>query len=160
MEDLAEYEKVKEEAREFYTKIGRIFCPALNQAIHFTRDGFNHIIYQKGAKERDKAAQMSRFRLLPLAVKLVAQASTYQEYEKTVKEFEVKNKKKKRVIKNKPVCYWGLIGIIENRKLKVTIKQEGHNGPLRFWSVVPAWDTYHQGDVHFIGTTKGDPEED
>jgi len=160
MEELAAYDEAKKGAQILYQSIGRLSCPALNREIHFTSEGFNHIIYAKGGIERDKSSQMLRFNLLPLAVQLVKQAATYQEYEQTVKEFEAKGKKKKKTRQVKPVRYWGLIGIIEGRKIRVIIKQIGNNGTLKFWSVIPAWAAHEYGRLRFFSTMKGNPEED
>lgn len=35
MEDLSNYEKLREDSQKFYNKIGKIFSPALNQDIYF-----------------------------------------------------------------------------------------------------------------------------
>ncbi len=67
---------------------------------------------------------------------------------------------KKRVKKTLPVKYWGIIGIIDGRKIKVIIRKIGDNGLLHFWSVVPAWVTNKYRDIKFYSTMKGKPEED
>ena len=56
-----------------------------------------------------------------------------QEFEETIKEFEVKNRKK-RERKSKPVQYWGIIPIFEGRKIKVILRKIG-NGQMHFWSI-------------------------
>lgn len=99
-----------------------------------------------------------RFKLLPRALRLVAHANTFQEYEETVKEFEVKARKK-RVMKSKPVRYWGIIAIFEGRKIKVMLRKTGE-GKLHFWSIVPAWTTNKYRDTKFASTMKDNPEED
>jgi len=45
------------------------------------------------------------------------------------------------------VRYWGIIAIIEGRKIKVIIRKIGDNGALHFWSVVPAWTTNRYRDI-------------
>jgi len=90
MEDVSNYEKLKADTQSFYTTIGRVFSPAFGQEIHFPSEGFNHIVFKGNRSEREKSSQMLRFKLLPLAVKLVKLATTYQEYEETIREFEVK----------------------------------------------------------------------
>src|SRR3989338_4412130 len=80
-----------------------------------------------------------RFKLLPRAVRLIAHANTFQEFEETIKEFEVKARKK-RVRKSKSVRYWGIIAIFEGRKIKVILRKIG-DGQVHFWSIVPAWTT-------------------
>jgi len=97
--------------------------------------------------------------LLPLAVKLVKISTTYQEFEETIKEFEIKSFKKK-VRKSCPVEYWGIIAIVDGRKIKVIIRKRGENGAMHFWSIVPAWVTNKYRDTRFFTTMKGNPEED
>lgn len=102
---------------------------------------------------------MLRFKLLSLAKKLIEKSTTYQEFEETVKEFEVKTYKKK-VRKSKSVKYWGVIAIIEGRKLKVILRKIGDNRAIQFWSVIPAWVTNRYRDIKLFTTMKGNPEED
>lgn len=159
MEDFSNYEKLKEDTQNFYNGIGRIHSPAFNQEIHFSAEGFNHIVFKRAHSERERPSQILRFKLLPLAVKLIKISTTYQEVEETIKEFEVKRFKKK-VRKSCPVKYWGIIAIIDGRKIKVIIRKIGDNGNLHFWSIVPAWVTNKYRDGKLFSTMKGDPEED
>ena len=94
---------------------------------------------------------------MPIAIKLIETSTTYQEFEETIKEFNVKSFKKK-IRKTKIVKYWGLIAIIGGRKIKVIIRKMGDNGSMHFWSVVPAWTTNKYRDTKLFSTMKGDPE--
>jgi len=154
-----EYETLKESSRSFYSGIGKIFSLALNAPIHFTSEGFNHIIYKQTHSERDRSVQIMRFKLLDRAKKLVELATTYQEYEETLKECEVKSFKRKER-RAQVVRYWGLIAIIDNRKIKVIIRKIGENGNCHFWSIVPSWVTNMYRDNKLVTTMKGDPEVD
>ena len=159
MEDLSNYEKLKEDTQKFYGGIGSVFSPALNQKIHFTAEGFNHIVFKRARSERERPSQILRFKLLPLALKLIKISTTHQEFEETIKEFEVKSYKKK-IKKSMPVIYWGIIAIIEGRKIKIIIRKIGDNSTAHFWSVVPAWTTNKYRDTKFYTTMKGNPEDD
>ena len=159
MEDLSNYKKLREDAQKFYGGIGKIFSPAFNQDVYFNAEGFNHIIFKGARSEREKPSQVLRFKLLPLAVKLVKTSTTYQEFEETLKEFEVKSFGE-RVKKSKPVQYWGIIAIIDGRKVKVILRKIGENGIMHFWSIVPAWTTNKYRDIKFYTTMKGNPDED
>lgn len=159
MQDLSNYEKLKVDSQKFYTEIRGVQSPALYQYVYFNSEGFNHIIYKKARSEREKSSQMLRFKLLPLAKKLIEKSTTYQEFEETIKEFEVKTFKK-RMMKSKPVKYWGVIAIIDGRKIKVILRQIGDNGSIQFWSVVPDWITNKYRDIKFFSTMKGDPQVD
>ncbi|MCL4403915.1 hypothetical protein M1432_01010 [Patescibacteria group bacterium] len=159
MEDLSNYEKLKEDALKFYNEIGRVHSPAFGQEIQFDAEGFNHIVFKSPRTERERSSQIARFKLLPRAVKLIKDSTTYQEYEETLKEFEVKSFKKKKW-KTLLVKYWGIIAIVDGRKIKVIIRKKGDNGMLHFWSIVPGWVTNKFRDTKFTTTMKGDPEED
>ena len=159
MEDLSNYEKLRGDAQKFYSGIGKIFSPAFNQDVYFNAEGFNHIIFKGARSERERPSQVLRFKLLPLAAKLVKTSTTYQEFEETLKEFEVKSFKK-RVKKSKPVQYWGIVAIIDGRKIKVILRKIGENGIMHFWSIVPAWTTNKYRDIKFYATMKGNPDED
>lgn len=158
MEDLNDYKKLKNDAQNYYNSVGRIFSPVFNQEIYFSAEGFNHIVFKNARNEREKSSQILRFKLLSLAVKLVKISTTYQEFEETIKEFECKSFKKK-IRKNKIVKYWGIIAIIDGRKIKVIIRKIG-DGNFYFWSIVPGWVTNKYRDIKLFSTTKGNPEED
>ncbi|MBI4225417.1 MAG: hypothetical protein HY617_03730 [Candidatus Sungbacteria bacterium] len=159
MEDISDYHKLRDVTQKFYSGIGIIRSPALNDSVHFTAEGFNHIIFKGSRSEREKPSQILRFKLLPLAAKLIGLSTTHQEFEETIKEFEVKSYKK-RVRQSKRVRYWGIIAIIEGRKIKVIVRRIGENGALHFWSIVPAWTTNKYRDIRFFTTMKGNPDED
>jgi hypothetical protein len=159
MEDLSNYEKLKTDANNFYNNIGKVFSPIFKQNVLFSSEGFNHIIFKGSRSERERPSQIIRFKLLHLAVKLIQLSTTYQEFEETLKEFEVKNHKKK-VRKSKPVRYWGIIAIIDGRKIKVILRQIGDGGNMHFWSIIPAWTTNRYRDMKFFTTMKGNPDED
>lgn len=159
MEDLSNYIKLREDAQKLYSEAQPIYSPALNEKVHFTAEGFNHIIFKGARKERERPSQILRFKLLPRAIKLIGQSTTYQEFEETIKQFEVKSYKK-RILKPKPVTYWGIIAITDGRKIKVILRKIGENGQLHFWSIVPAWVTNKYRDIKLFSTMKGNPEED
>ena len=156
--DLSNYNNIREDSEKYFSSVKPILCPALKEWVTFSSESFNHIIYKSGRTERDRSSQIMRFKLLPKANELIALTTTYQEYEETLKTFEVK-RRKKRVQESKTVIYWGLIAIIDNRKIKVILRKIG-NGKLHFWSVIPAWVTNKTRDYKFSTTMKGNPEED
>lgn len=159
MEDLSNYDKLREDAQKLYSTTRLVMSPALNEYVHFTAEGFNHVIFKGSRSEREHSSQIMRFKLLSRAIKLVGHSTTYQEYEETIMQFEVKNHKKK-MLKPKPVKYWGIIAITEGRKIKVILRKIGDNGHLHFWSIVPAWVTNKYRDTRFFSTMKGNPDED
>ncbi len=158
MEDISNYDSLRENALSFYNRVGKVFSPALNQEIRFPSEAFNHIIFKGSRSEREKPSQILRFKLLPLAIKLIKISTTYQEYEESLKEFVIKSHKQ-RVKKTQVVKYWGIIAIIDGRKIKAIIRKVG-DGNLHFWSVVPAWVTNKFRDLKYFSTMKGNPEDD
>ena len=105
MQDLSNYDKIRQDALAFYNKIGKLQCPALgNELIYFPAESFNHLIYKRDRSERDKSSQILRFKMLPAATQLLKFTNTYQEYEETLKEVDVK-RHKKRVKESKVVKY-------------------------------------------------------
>lgn len=158
MADISNYEKIRKDAEQYYRSLAEITCPALQETVFFSSGGFNHIVYKNHRNERDRSSQIMRFKLLARAEHLIRLTTTYQEHEETIQQVHVK-KHKQKVCIAKPVHYWGLIAIIDNRKIKVILRKVG-NGHLCFWSIVPAWVTNKIRDQKYISTMKGNPEED
>lgn len=158
MEESVSYEKIREDSQKFYSSVGKVFSPALSCEICFLAEGFNHIIFKGSRSEREKSSQILRFKLLPLAIKLTKLSTTFQEFEESLKEFDVKIFKK-IVRKIKVVKYWGIIAIINARKIKVIIRKIG-DGSAHFWSVIPDWATSAYRDIKMFPTMKGNPDED
>jgi hypothetical protein len=69
--DTEAYEKLRKDSELYYRSLESVNSPALNIKIYFSASSFNHIIYKNARNERDKKTQMLRFKLLPLAVKLI-----------------------------------------------------------------------------------------
>jgi len=153
-----EYEELKKEAQELYNSTRKVFSPLFNEKVSFPSEGFNHIVFKKGRKEREKSSQVLRFQLLKKAIKLLSVATTYQEYDEKIGSFTVKIRKKKEE-RTKIVRYWGIIAIIDGTKIKVIIRKIG-NGNFHFWSIVPNWQTNTYRDKKLYSTMKGKPEED
>ena len=65
------YEEAKKKAKEFYRKIGQVWCPALNDFIIFNSAGLRHLI-RKGERPRSRRDQVRRFFLLRSAVGILA----------------------------------------------------------------------------------------
>jgi hypothetical protein len=150
------YIKTKEDARKLYSSFGSIKCDALGgQSVYFTSEGFNHLIY-KNKRERSKNDQFMRLKVLDLAKRILDITTTYQEYEEVLQNILVKVKKHKEY-SSIPVKYWGFIAIIENKKLRVVVKQI-RGGRLQFWSVAPFWRTTKHGDIKFMEYTSDDME--
>lgn len=158
MDNDPTYEELRVITQEIYAGTKPVRSPALNEDVRFTAEGFNHIIFKGSRHERERESQIMRFKLLPRAIRLIAHANTFQEFETSTKEFEIKTHRR-REMRSKSVLYWGIIAIFEGRKIKVILRKIG-GGQLHFWSIVPAWTTNKYRDARFITTMKGHPEDD
>lgn len=153
------YKEVKEVAENYYKALNPIFCPAIKEEVSFAMsEGFHHIVHKSKGNQREQKEQMLRFRLLKRGVSLIGMTTTFQEYEETTVSVKIKIKKKK-VIAERTVKYWGLIAILNDRKIKVILRKIG-NGKIHFWSIIPAWTTSYKRDRKYISMMKGDPTVD
>jgi len=159
MENDKEYQNQRDNSLNLYNKINSVFSPALQSKITFPSESFNHIIFKNPRTERERPSQILRFKLLPLAAKLIGLSTTYQEYEESSSEVVIK-RHKKRVKESRIIKYWGIIAILDNQKIKVILRKIGDNGLAHFWSIIPAWTTNKYRDAKFYTTMKGCPEED
>ena len=131
MQDLSNYQNLKESAQDFYNNINSVFSPALKEKITFPAEGFNHIIFKTARTERERSSQILRFKLLPLAKKLIEISTTYQEFEETIGSFTVKKHKKKiKLMLKKYLTIVVFYGIIKVRSKDRTAWFTGCKRPL------------------------------
>lgn len=133
--------KIKSQAYRNYKAVGQKLCPYLKQKVAFNSKGFWHIIYSARNKKRDLKTRQLRFRLLPLAVRVISLTATLQEFE---------------LLKRQQITYYGFIAIVDGWKIKVIVKKVG-NGKPYFYSVIPNWVTNRKRDRPL---SKGDMERD
>lgn len=153
------YDEVREVAELYYKSLDSVFCPAINDYVSFgMSDGFHHIIHKSKGNIRDQKEQMMRFKLLRRGVSLIELTTTFQEFEESTMSVKVKINKTRTIVQ-KSIKYWGLIAIINDRKIKVILRKIG-NGKIQFWSIIPAWTTSYKRDRKYIRMMKGDPTTD
>ena len=156
---LSRYSELRKEAKNLYKTFGRIKCPALgNDWVHFTSEGFNHLIYRIKKQERHKSVQIMRFELLNKAKELLEKTTTVQEYEEYFNQLEVRMFKRKQ-LKNVKFCDWGFISIIGKFRIKVVVRKI-RDGERKFHSVIPAWSTEYYRDIKIVRNTKGNVADD
>lgn len=70
----------KEKSLNFYKQWMKVkcFCPALNEDIKITWQGWNHIAGNKGATKRPWSDVYRRLKLLPLAKEIIEKSTTVQ----------------------------------------------------------------------------------
>lgn len=103
---MERYEHVRAKAKKYYSSIGMVTCPSLdNEKVLFTDAGFNHLV-RKGSIPRTIKDQMRRFHLLKHVLAVIRSKIA------TVS-----------VRKNKQVIFWTLEERIKNKNIKVVIRQ-------------------------------------
>ncbi len=128
------YEKSKKKAKEIYSNIGRIKCPALsNEYISFSRIGFNHLI-RKVRIPRPRNEQKRRFVLLPYVEEIIKnpEATIYYKH-KRIKHKT--NRHGEKILIESEADFWIFIQKIKFCTIKVVIRQLG-NGNKHFLSVM------------------------
>jgi hypothetical protein len=144
-------EDLKATSEATYNAIGHIVSPALgNVKVHFTADGFHHLLNTKNRYPRPQDEWVTKLKYLPHAIELLTIATTYQEYDTRQENVRIKVKKK-RVMATSVVQYWGIIGIVWQKKVRVVIRKAG-NGQYQFCSVMPCWSIKHHSG-HKVGST-------
>ena len=152
-ERLPNYLEIRKNSKELYDTFNKVFSPALGKHIHFTSNGFNHLIYKNAKKEREKSTQILRFDLLERAKVVLERSTTYQEFEEDM-EYTRVNRHGKYQSMNLVVKYWGFVAVIEKFRIKVVVRQVG-NSKAEFYSVIPAWITKQYRDLKIINNSIG-----
>lgn len=152
-ERVKNYLEIKKEAKELYDSFSKVFSPAIGLYVHFTSNGFNHLIYKNAKKERDEKTQILRFDLLKKAKHVVEVATTFQEFEEDI-EYTRVNRHGRYVSVNLVVKYFGFVAVIDKFRVKVVLKQVG-NGKVEFFSVIPAWILRQYRDIKIINNSVG-----
>jgi len=144
-EKIEDYANIRNKAKEIYDTFDKVFCPAIGQHIHFTSNGFNHLVYKNAKKERSERVQILRFDLLKKAKFIIENSTTFQEFEEEY-EYRRVNRYGKYISVNLLVKYWGFVAIIDRFRVKVVVRQIG-NSKVEFYSVIPAWFVKQYRDI-------------
>ena len=133
--DADYFNERKEKTKAIYDAQKGIRNPYLKSNVIFNSDGFHHVQFS-ARRERDKKEQLLKFSLFPLAIKVIRNAGTLQEYRKGL--VAVGKQAKDGFIKMKQAEYWGFVAIVgENQiKIRVILRKVG-DGNVTFWSVMP-----------------------
>lgn len=137
--DDGKLKNTRDEAKEFYSTIGKIKCPYLNKEVSFNNEGFEHLLTRKWNCGRSSVEQYTRLRLLPKAVEVVKKSHTLQEYNK--RKIFVRQKINSRWEKRlKNVEYFVFIALYPGAgvRFKVIVKCIEGGEPF-FWGVYPSW---------------------
>lgn len=133
--DNENFDQIKEKAKKLYETTGKIFCPYFSCDVILNSDGFHHLQFS-ARRERNKAEQILKLRLLPLAIKVIRKSGTVQEWRKILQP--IGKKKANGFIQMKTVQYFGFVAIAGEKKVKIkVIVRKVGDGNLAFWSVMP-----------------------
>ncbi len=126
----------KEKARAIFDAQKNAYNPYFKTEVIFNSDGFHHLQFS-ARRERNKQEQLLKFSLLPLAIRIIKDSGTLQEYRKTMCPIGKKSKRDGSVLM-KQIEYWGFIAIIGENRVKIrTILRRIGDGNIIFWSVMP-----------------------
>ncbi len=119
---------LKEQQRLFYKSIISVKCPILNNPVHFTSEGFNHLLYESNRKPRTIDEQYLKLKCLeyaPEVIKKCALVSETRQLEKRIKG------------KLKSVTHYELIHeVLPGKQIRVIVEKVG-TGKYKFLSVMP-----------------------
>lgn len=148
---------LRAETKSYYDSVDTVICPALDSKVHFTSEGFNHLLYSK-KKARTSKMQEAKLKLVQRAKILLEKTSTIQEY---CDGLEVVHRKKYKKVSKESlmVQYWGFIAIINGTRFKVVVRRVD-NGKHLFWSVIPLWRSTKYDQYSLIDRSTGDLSED
>lgn len=131
--------KVKEEAKTYYQKIGRVYCPYLKGFVSFNYKGFNHLLSKSWNCGRSIVDQYTRLKLIPVAKEIISLSHTLQEFDS--RTLNSRREVKSRWARRKEIVdYYVFIAVIKDKtaRLKIVVKKIG-NGEAFFYSLYPAW---------------------
>ncbi|MBI4224837.1 MAG: hypothetical protein HY617_00755 [Candidatus Sungbacteria bacterium] len=157
--DEEKFKQCREDAEKYYRTITTVWCPYLQDNVHFNAEGFEHLLFKSWNKNRSQAEQYTRLRLLHLAPDVVSKSHTLQEYDERplLVRQKINSRWEQRM---KIVRYYVFVAIIKTIRLKIVVK-EIEGGNKFFYSLYPAWRIEKKLD----GNNKkifysGNPEED
>ena len=132
--DDKKLEELKQKIKQEYDKVGKVWCPCLEDHVHFNNEGFEHLLFKSWNRGRSKLEQYTRLRLFPFIPKIIAKSHTLQEYDE--KKIFVRQKINSRWEKRlKLVRYYVFVAIEKSVRLKIIIK-EIEGGEKFFYSFV------------------------
>ncbi|MDP3771900.1 MAG: hypothetical protein Q8Q94_00815 [bacterium] len=153
------FTKCREDAEKYYKMLTTVWCPYLQDSVHFNVEGFEHLLFKSWNKNRTQIEQYTRLRLLRFAPEIISKSHTLQEYdERSILVRQKINSRWERRMKN--VQYYIFVAIIKSVRLKIVVK-EIEGGNKFFYSLYPSWRIEEQTN----GNKKkvfysGNPEED
>ena len=133
-----QFERVRADAETRYKCIGSLYCPYLDDNVHFNAEGFEHLLFKNRHRPRRTAEQFTRLRLLPLAEETIKKSHTLQEYDRQVAIVRLQSAGRWNK-SPKWVHYYVFIALVRPRiRIKVVVR-EIEGGKKQFYSLFPSW---------------------
>lgn len=133
----ADFERIKNEAEQYYSTIGEVYCPYLQEKIAFNSKGLRHLKFKADKQARPVKDQYARLKLLILVPEVLKKSHTVQGIWK-IKRFEQQKTSGQWTHLLKDVTYYEFVAVINSVRIKIVIK-EILGGEKHFWSVIPFW---------------------
>ena len=137
LKDEEDFWAVQTDAKNYYDSLVELYCPYLKERICFNSKGWEHIIFKKRDRYRARKDQYVRYKLLPLAIKIISNSHTLQGFRITNK-FEIVNINSRWENLLKQVTFWEFMAVMEDVRVKIIVKQ-AEGGEKHFFSVIPYW---------------------
>lgn len=129
------YEKAKTKAKEIYSEIGHVPCPAFGgELVAFTGVGFNHLV-RKGRIPRPRNEQKRRFVLIPYVENIIRNPTAVILYERRETKY-VSDRHGEKILIKSVADFWTFVECIGGCTIKVVIRQLETGGPKHFFSVM------------------------
>lgn len=148
--DLQNFAKAKKEAEALYFSVEKLRCPALQEDIYFSSDGFHHLQFDGTRSERTKTVQKNKMLCLKEAIDILRKTTTIQEYRTSIQPVGKSDSKGYR--QTKEVYYYAFHAITDFRRIRrinIVVKKIG-NGHYHFWSVMPSWKEEKVNDTQVV----------
>lgn len=138
---IEKFNKIKQEAEEFYENIGSVRCPYFAEDVHFNSKGIEHLIFKNFNRTRPIQDQFSRLRHIRLAPEIIRNSKTLQGIWKTQKFERIKRKNGwEKVLKH--TTYYEFIAVMDSHDSKVRCKviiKQVEGSEKHFLSIIPFW---------------------
>ena len=144
-----QFNNIKNEAEDFYNKIGFAYCPYFAEKVNFNAKGLEHLIFKTWNRTRSIDDQFSRFRHLRLVPEVIKNSKTLQGICPTQKFERIKKKDGTWQQVLKVATYYEFISVLESHGSKVRVKvivKQIERGEKFFLSIIPFWGTNKNGE--------------
>lgn len=139
--DEIDIEAIKNEAEAFYETIGGILCPYFNEIVRFNAGGLIHLKFKPDGRGRSPEEQYARFKLLPLAPRIISRSSTVQGIARSAQG----------------IVFYEFIAVMDEVRVKVIVREDSNSSNGKhFWSIIPFWRKTRNNGTRILDSGKGD----